>query len=215
MAEEIALSARHAAFVAEYLIDRNATQAAIRAGYSKKTAHSIGAELLGRPGVAAAIAKASAEVADRAGVTAERIIQERRRIALADPRKIMHEDGRVKLPHELDDDIAAAIVSFKFDEGRIEYRFAGKDQSLAALEKRLGLTEKAIRFPLPEATDIDGCAKAQDAVLQAVAAGNLLPSEGQALGTMIENKRRVIENHDLARRLEAIEEKLNLKGPPA
>lgn len=216
MAEEKALSAKHAAFVAEYLATRNATKAATAAGYSKKSAHAIGGQLLERPDIAAAIAKGSAEVAERAGVTAERIIQERARIAFADIRKICGENGMILMPHQLDADTAAAVVSFKVDvEGRIEYRFAGKDPSLAALEKRLGLTEKAIRFPLPDATDIDGCAAAQDAVLQAVAAGNLLPSEGQALGAMIENKRRALENHDLAKRLEAIEDKLNLKGATA
>lgn len=184
----------------------------MRAGYSKRSAHALGGQLLERPDVAAAIAKASADIAERAGVTAERIIKERARIAFADVRKICDDKGMVLMPHQLDADTAAAIVSFKVDaEGRIEYRFAGKDPSLAALEKRLGLTEKAIRFPLPDATDIEGCAKAQDAVLQALAAGNLLPTEAQALGAMIENKRRALENHDIAERLAALERQLGLK----
>lgn len=46
---------RKAAFVPEYLVDYNATQAAIRAGYSKKTAYSQGSRLLKDPEVAAAI----------------------------------------------------------------------------------------------------------------------------------------------------------------
>lgn len=212
MTEPNALSAKHAAFVAEYLIDKNGTQAAIRAGYSAKTAASQAERLLRNAEIRQAIDDGIANLANRTGVTAERIIQERARIAFADPRKIMHPDGRVKLPHELDADIAAAIVSFKVDmDGRIEYRFAGKDPSLAALEKRLGLTEKAIRFPLPDASDIAGCAKAQDAVLQAVAAGQLLPTEGQALGAMVENKRRTLENHEIAERLAALERQLGLK----
>lgn len=55
----------------EYLADPNATQAAIRAGYSEKTARSIGAENLTKPDIAAAIAKAQAEVAVTAGLTVE------------------------------------------------------------------------------------------------------------------------------------------------
>ena len=52
------LTPKQQLFVEEYLIDLNATQAAIRAGYSKKTAQVIGAENLSKPMVAAAIAEA-------------------------------------------------------------------------------------------------------------------------------------------------------------
>ena len=55
------LSARQAAFVAEYLVDLSATQAAIRAGYSAKTALQQGPRLLGNVCVGAAIAKAQAK----------------------------------------------------------------------------------------------------------------------------------------------------------
>lgn len=211
------LSIKQAAFVTEYLVDMNATQAAIRAGYSIKSAASQAERLLRNVEIRQAIDTHLAKLANRAEITAESVLRARARIAFADVRRICDEKGRILMPHELDDDTAAAIVSFKIDmDGRIEYRFSPKDSSLTALEKRLGLTEKAIRFPLPDATDIEGCALAQDAVLQAVAAGNLLQSEGQALAGLIENKRRALENHDLAQRLEAIEEKLlNLKGTAA
>lgn len=49
-------------FVAEYLIDLNATQAAIRAGYSEKTAYSIGHELLKKPEVASLVAQSNANL---------------------------------------------------------------------------------------------------------------------------------------------------------
>lgn len=51
-------------FVDEYLIDLNATQAAIRAGYSEKTANEIGAENLAKPSIAKAIAEAQAKRED-------------------------------------------------------------------------------------------------------------------------------------------------------
>lgn len=70
MAEKPGLSPKQQRFVSEYLIDLNATQAAIRAGYSQKTARSIGAENLTKPDIAAAIAKAQEKVAERAEWTA-------------------------------------------------------------------------------------------------------------------------------------------------
>ena len=53
--EKCALTPKQQRFVAEYLVDLNATQAAIRAGYSTKTAQQIGAENLLKPVIAAAI----------------------------------------------------------------------------------------------------------------------------------------------------------------
>lgn len=63
------LSAKQERFVEEYLVDLNATQAAIRAGYSKKTAHVIGHENLRKPKVAEAIAQRRAEVSEETGIT--------------------------------------------------------------------------------------------------------------------------------------------------
>ena len=63
-------------FVEEYLIDLNATQAAIRAGYSPDTAGSIGGENLKKPEISAAIAKAMAERSKRTGINQDRILQE-------------------------------------------------------------------------------------------------------------------------------------------
>lgn len=71
-----ALNPKQTRFVAEYLIDSNATQAAIRAGYSKRTAYSIGAENLKKPEIAAAIASATAMVADRLDITAEKVLRD-------------------------------------------------------------------------------------------------------------------------------------------
>lgn len=61
-------------FVAEYLIDLNATQAAIRAGYSAKTAVVQGSRLLTNANVAAAVAAARTKVAGKLEVTADRVI---------------------------------------------------------------------------------------------------------------------------------------------
>jgi phage terminase small subunit len=51
------MTAKQSAFVGEYLVDLNASQAAIRAGYSEKTAYSIGQENLRKPEISAAIVR--------------------------------------------------------------------------------------------------------------------------------------------------------------
>lgn len=69
------LTPKQAAFVREYMVDHNATQACIRAGYSSKTADRIGPELLGNPWVKAAIARKEKEIEDRTGITVERMLR--------------------------------------------------------------------------------------------------------------------------------------------
>ena len=63
-------------FVEEYLIDLNATQAAMRAGYSQQTAHSIGHENLSKPEIAEAIAKAAADRAERVKIDADYVLRQ-------------------------------------------------------------------------------------------------------------------------------------------
>ena len=63
-------------FIEEYLIDFNATQSAIRAGYSVDTAKDIGCENLAKPNIKKAINKALAERSRRTGITQDRVIQE-------------------------------------------------------------------------------------------------------------------------------------------
>lgn len=68
------LTPRQALFVQEYLVDRNATRAAIRAGYSEATAYSIGHENLSKPDIAAAIDKAAGERSIRTQITADYVL---------------------------------------------------------------------------------------------------------------------------------------------
>ena len=78
-----ALTARQARFVEEYLVDLNATQAAIRAGYSARTADKIGSELLGKTRIAEAISDAQAARSERTQVTADQVIAELAAIGFA------------------------------------------------------------------------------------------------------------------------------------
>lgn len=145
------LTDRQARFVSEYLIDLNATQAAIRAGYSKKTAEWIGPQLLTKTHVAEAVAKQRKSREARTAVTADRVLLEAARLALFDPRKLFNEDGSTKAINELDDDTAAAIAGIKVrrisgEEGEecsiIEYKVADKNSALEKLFKHHGLYER-------------------------------------------------------------------------
>jgi len=70
------LTDKQKAFVDEYLVDLNATQAAIRAGYSSKTAKQIGTENLSKPVVAEAIQEAIAERSERTGINADYVLKQ-------------------------------------------------------------------------------------------------------------------------------------------
>ncbi len=104
------LTPKQQRFVEEYLIDLNATQAAIRAGYSKKTAGQIGDENLKKPQIAGALQEAMNKRSERTEITADRVLKELGRIAFFDIRKLYNEDGSLKNPSLLDDE-AAAVMS--------------------------------------------------------------------------------------------------------
>jgi len=86
----MALTAKQKKFVAEYLIDLNATQAATRAGYSAKNADKIGPELLGKTRVAEAIQQAMGKREKRTEITQDMVLQRWWAIATADPNEIIH-----------------------------------------------------------------------------------------------------------------------------
>lgn len=75
------LTPKQEAFVSEYLIDLNATQAAIRAGYSQKNAGKIGPELLGKTRIAEAIHRAMEKRQERTEVTQDYVISKLKEIA--------------------------------------------------------------------------------------------------------------------------------------
>lgn len=71
----MSLTPKQERFVAEYLIDLNATQAAIRAGYSEKTAGQVGFENLKKPEIADAIAAKAGKTAEKLDLSAERVLR--------------------------------------------------------------------------------------------------------------------------------------------
>jgi phage terminase small subunit len=84
------LTPKQEMFVKEYLVDLNATQAAIRAGYNKKTAKEIGAENLTKPNIKAEIDKAILKRSERTEIKADDVLRHWHDIATADPNELIH-----------------------------------------------------------------------------------------------------------------------------
>lgn len=132
-----ALNLRQQLFVDEYLIDLNATQAAIRAGYSPKTAGSQGFDLLKKPEIQRAIEKARAKTAQKLEITRERVLEEYAKLAFLDPRKFYNPDGTLKLVPDMDEDAAAALMGFEVDEIKM-----GDDSPSIGITKKIKWHDK-------------------------------------------------------------------------
>jgi len=140
------LTAKQKRFIEEYLIDLNATQAAIRAGYSPDTAYSIGNENLKKPEIRARIDKALAERSKRTGINAERVLIELARIALINPGKVINFDEATVKAEATEDDLAAIqsvkVKTIPTEDGEIverEVKLYDKNRALELLGKHLGM----------------------------------------------------------------------------
>lgn len=162
MSEEAkGLAPKQAVFVEEYLIDLNATQAAIRAGYSPKSAEDIGRQLLRKTPVAEAISKAQEARSKRTQITADRVLTELAKIGFSDIRKavlwranvtgmVEGDDGEHRLAvtnevqlvdsDKLDDDTAAAVAEIsQTATGGLKVKLYDKKGALDSLGKHLGI----------------------------------------------------------------------------
>lgn len=179
-----ALNPKQQQFVAEYLVDLNATQAAIRAGYSPKTAGVQGFDLLKKPEIAAAIERLRNEHAKNTGLTVERVLTEAMRLAFFDIRKLTDADGNPLPINQLDDDTAAAIQGLELATERMrgdeegaetvvrKYKVADKNSALERLFKHLGLFEKDNKQNNP--------GEAMSAFIAGLSArGSRLPTKGE------------------------------------
>lgn len=155
------LTAKQERFVQEYLIDLNATKAAIRAGYSAKTAEQQGHQLLKKTSVAAAVSSSQKKTAARFEITKERIVEELAKIGFADIRKVVNwranvtamvedpdtGDQRMAVTNEvsligsedIDDATAGAIAEIsQTDRGGLKVKLHDKKGALVDLAKMLG-----------------------------------------------------------------------------
>lgn len=110
------MSPKRERFVLEFLKDSSATQAAIRAGYSKKSADTLGPRLLKKPEVAEAIRVRREKISAKTGLTVERLDEALTRLLDFDPRTLIREDGSLKPASEWDDATAAAVAGLDVEE---------------------------------------------------------------------------------------------------
>ena len=178
-----ALNPKQERFVVEYLVDLNATQAAIRAGYSPKTAGVQAFDLLKKPEIAAALERQRNQHAKNTGLTVERVLQEAMRLAFFDIRKLTDAEGNPIPINQLDDDTAAAIQGLELATERVrgddagaetvvrKYKIADKNAAVERLFKHLGLFEKDNKQTNP--------AEAMTSFLAELSArGSRLPTKG-------------------------------------
>jgi phage terminase small subunit len=110
------LTPKESRFVEEYLVDLNATQAAIRAGYSEKTARQIGYENLTKPHIIDAIAKAMAARSERTRVSQDRVITGIAELAFYDIADLFDEKGSLRSVHELSPMLRRAVAGIEVRE---------------------------------------------------------------------------------------------------
>lgn len=144
------LTAKQERFVEEYLVDLNATQAALRAKYSKKTAAFIGAENLKKPKIKAEIERRMALRGQKTGITQEKVVNELAAIGMSDITDYVvidavEQDGKsiplltVKSLDELTPLQRSAIASIKQTASGIEVKLWDKNKALELLGRHLGM----------------------------------------------------------------------------
>ena len=132
------LTAKQRRFVQEYLIDLNATAAAIRAGYSERTASVIGCQNLRKLQISAAIAEAAKERAKRVELSSDRVLEEIARVAFADIRRAFDADGNLLAIDQMPEEIARAVAGFEV----VEHVVGAGDDRTVERTKKVKITDK-------------------------------------------------------------------------
>jgi phage terminase small subunit len=156
------LNEKQRRFVDEYLIDLNATQAAIRAGYSAKTADVQGSRMLGNVKVQQAIAEQMAERSKRTGINQDRVVLELAKLAFVKMTDVVDSHGRIR--DDATDDDLACIESMKYkssesDTGSSverEVKIGSKLKALELLGKHLGMWNDKLDVNITQPIVISG-----------------------------------------------------------
>lgn len=153
------LTAKQQLFVAEYLVDLNATQAYLRAGYkvSENVAAVNAQRLLRNAKIQRKLSQAMKEREKRLEVSQDRVLKEYAKLGFFDPRKLFNDDGSPKGIQELDDDTAAVLAGLEVMEiweGRGEdrqfagylkkYKLADKKGALDSIARHLGMFKDSL-----------------------------------------------------------------------
>lgn len=135
-------------FAQEYIANGgNGTQAAIKAGWSAKTAYQAGNRALKNDRVQEILKahrqRVADELAEKHGLTVDRVLGEIRRLALGDVRDLFNPDGSMKPLHEMDADTAAMVAGVDFANGKVKkLKLWDKNAALDKAMRHLGLYER-------------------------------------------------------------------------
>lgn len=147
------LTKKEKQFIQEYLVDLNATQAAIRAKYSPATARQIGAELMTKEKIRDAIEEAMAIRARRTGITQDRVLNEIAKVAFLNATDVIDMDeATIRGDANREDTAAIASVRVKTiptEVGNITEREVKTYDKLKALEligKHIGLFSDSLKL---------------------------------------------------------------------
>lgn len=149
------MTEKHKRFVAEYLKDLNGKQAAIRAGYSPRSAEFQASKLLRDSKVSQAVKEGQAKALASADLSAVRTLQEIGRLAFSDFRKLFDAEGNLKPVHQMDDDTAACVASLEIVKKNLaagdgqtdtvhKLKVWDKTRNLEMLAKHFGLLEDKV-----------------------------------------------------------------------
>ena len=137
------MTAKQKRFVSEYLVDLNATQAAIRAGYSKRTACEQASRLLANVKISEEIAKRREKLQNKLEITQERVLEELAAVGFANAASYVEilKPGivRIKATQSLTREQRAAIIGIKETQNGVEIKLADKVRALELLGKHLGV----------------------------------------------------------------------------
>ncbi|MFB6448381.1 terminase small subunit [Bradyrhizobium tunisiense] len=207
----MALTPKQSRFVENYLLDLNATQAAIRAGYSAKTANEQGPRLLAHPEIKAAIDAAKIERSERTEIEAERVLKEIAAMAFYDPADLIgtareleagaecqNGEGVVEINGKryavagivspahiagLPENVRRAIIGWSWDRNQnFTLKLADKSKALDQLARHLSLYNDRLEVTSVEALG-DRIARAKARALNVVPA---LPSASNAPPVSVE-----------------------------
>lgn len=139
------LTEKQRRFVEEYLIDLNATQAAIRAGYSVKTADQQASRMLTNVKVQQTIALAMAERSKRTGINQDRVVLELAKMAFVKMTDVVDSEGAIKEDASGDDLSCIESIKYKKTDNEFggsverEVKIGSKLKALELLGKHLGM----------------------------------------------------------------------------
>ena len=145
----VVASVRRTIFVESILANGgNATQAAIQAGYSSRTAGQAGFRLLKDVEIQDAIARRRAELANRYKLTTDDVLRECARIVYSDPRRLFDARGGLRPVKDLEDEVAATIASIEVSDdvvGKGEDAVSVRTTKVKLWDKNAAI-DKAMRY---------------------------------------------------------------------